>query len=234
MLRGPQGTLFGASAMGGAIRFITPQPSLTETSGFTKADIGYTEGGNPDYEIGAAYGSPISTGLAGFRVSAWYQSLGGFIDHEDPYTGQILEKNANTSDSYVIRPAVTFAPTDALSVTTSFYLQRNHYQNPNAYWLKDLPNSEGGHDVWGGLNQPMTDDLRVSSLSVKYSFPQFSFISDTSYLDRTSTAVEDTKYSLAAIYHGQPCDPRASKLAGVQPQHFLYPRLATGVSIELE
>ncbi len=38
MLRGPQGTLFGSSAMGGAIRYITPQPNLTDSSGYAKAD----------------------------------------------------------------------------------------------------------------------------------------------------------------------------------------------------
>jgi len=207
VLRGPQGVLFGASAMGGAVRFITPQPSLTETGGFTKADIGYTQGGDPDYEVGAAYGSPISTGVAGFRVSAWYQSLGGFIDREDPYTGQILTKNANTSNAYVVRPALTVAPTDALSITASFYFQRNHDQNPNAYWIDNLPNREGGHDVWGGLNEPMTDDLRVSSISLKYNFEKFSFVSDTSYLDRTTSTLEDTKTLIDLAFTGEAVVP---------------------------
>jgi iron complex outermembrane receptor protein len=55
VLRGPQGTLFGSSAMGGAIRYITPQPSLTDSSGYSKADASYTKDGAPSYEVGAAY-----------------------------------------------------------------------------------------------------------------------------------------------------------------------------------
>jgi len=202
VLRGPQGTLFGASAMGGAIRFITPQPNLNDSSGFVKTDIGYTEGGQPNYEVGAAYGAPVVAGTAGFRVSAWYQALGGFIDQENPFSGQIVEKNANTSNAYVIRPAFTWAPSEALSITAALFAQHKYDQNPNSYWVYDLPNNEGDNHVWGGIDQPMTDDLRVSSLSVKYSFAGLSFVSDTSYLDRTSVAYDDVTHAFEYIFGG--------------------------------
>ncbi len=96
VLRGPQGTLFGSSAMGGAIRYITPQPNMTDSSGFAKADVGYTDGGQPNYEVGLAYGAPIVQNEVGFRISGWFQSAGGFIDREDPYTGQIVTHDANS------------------------------------------------------------------------------------------------------------------------------------------
>ncbi len=59
VLKGPQGTLFGASSEGGTIRFITPQPSLTTFSGSARADVSFTEGGGMSYEGGAAVGGPI-------------------------------------------------------------------------------------------------------------------------------------------------------------------------------
>src|SRR5580700_1588779 len=82
VLRGPQGTLFGSSAEGGAMRFITPEPSLTEYSGYSRADLGFTDYGDPSYEGGAAFGGPIVSNELGFRVSAWHRRDGGFVDHE--------------------------------------------------------------------------------------------------------------------------------------------------------
>jgi outer membrane receptor protein involved in Fe transport len=62
VLRGPQGTLFGAGSEGGTVRYITVQPSLTQTSIYAKAETSYTEGGAPSYESGVmAAGSIGST-----------------------------------------------------------------------------------------------------------------------------------------------------------------------------
>src|SRR5579862_5980951 len=44
VLRGPQGTLFGAGAEGGAIRFITPEANLQSYSGFARGEIAFTDG----------------------------------------------------------------------------------------------------------------------------------------------------------------------------------------------
>jgi hypothetical protein len=123
--------------MGGAIRYITPQPSLDSSSGFAKTDVSYTDSGSVNYEAGAAYGAPIIEGKLGFRVSAWYQNQSGFIDKEDPYTGAITERNANYGDNYVIRPAFTWVPADGLTITPSFMFQHVYSANPNAYWLND-------------------------------------------------------------------------------------------------
>ena len=48
VLRGPQGTLFGAGSEGGTVRYITTQPSLTKTSIYSREEISYTQGGDPE------------------------------------------------------------------------------------------------------------------------------------------------------------------------------------------
>jgi iron complex outermembrane receptor protein len=210
VLRGPQGTLFGSSAMGGAIRYITPQPSLADSSGYAKAEFGYTDRGEPNYEVGVAYGAPIVAGTAGFRVSGWFQSAGGFIDKEDPFTGQILKRNANSSKSYVVRPAFTWAPTEGLTITPALFMQYSHQQNPNTYWQNYLPNPESGAHVSGAIPEPMTDSLRVSSLAIKYDFAGLSFQSDTSYLDRKAHAIDDFTHATEDIFGGTPFVPGLS------------------------
>jgi iron complex outermembrane recepter protein len=80
VLRGPQGTLFGAGSEGGTVRFILPKPSLEEYDSFTRAEIGDTTHGAPSYELGEAVGGPIIPGTLGFRVSVYFRHAGGYID----------------------------------------------------------------------------------------------------------------------------------------------------------
>ncbi len=65
VLKGPQGTLFGASSEGGTVRFITPVPSLTKYSGNFRVGANATEHGGFGYEFGAAVGGPDRPGFAG-------------------------------------------------------------------------------------------------------------------------------------------------------------------------
>jgi len=210
VLRGPQGTLFGSGAMGGAIRYITPQPGLNDKSGYAKVDLSYTDRGAPSYEAGVAYGAPIVSGTAGFRISAWFESQGGFIDKEDPYTGEILKRNANWTDSYVIRPAFTWAPAEGLTITPALFMQHFHSDNPNSYWITELPYVESSAHASGAIGEPSSDDLNVWSLAIRDNFSAVSFKSDTSYLDRRSAAINDFTHAAQFLYSGNPFVPGLS------------------------
>src|SRR5437016_6575429 len=84
VLRGPQGTLFGAGSEGGTVRYITTQPSLTKTSFYSRDEVAYTQGGAPSYEAGVAGGMPLIDGVLGARLTVWYRRDGGYIDQIDP------------------------------------------------------------------------------------------------------------------------------------------------------
>jgi iron complex outermembrane recepter protein len=209
VLRGPQGTLFGASAMGGAIRFISHPPNMDYSSGYTRADVGFTDGGDPSYDLGAAYGAPVVPGQAGFRVSAWYRSTGGFIDVEDPYSGAIIGHNANSARTAVLQGAFTWIPVKGLSITPSAFMQRHEGDESDLYWQSQssLPNQEPGKYVDGAnILSPVHDDFGVYSLKVQYDFGQMSFVSDTSYLDRSYHDIDDWS-SIVTTFLGGPPGP---------------------------
>ena len=84
VLRGPQGTLFGAGAEGGAVRYILTQPSTTTTDTYVRSELSYTQYGQPNGEFGIAHGQPIVDGKFGIRASIWYRYDGGWIDRVDP------------------------------------------------------------------------------------------------------------------------------------------------------
>jgi outer membrane receptor protein involved in Fe transport len=197
VLRGPQGTLFGAGSEGGTVRYITTQPSLTKTSVYSRDEISYTEGGDPSYEAGVAAGTPLIDGTLGIRVTAWYRKDGGWIDHVSPYTGSLLEKNSNYDQTKVVRVALVWAPTDSLKITPSFYYQDRYRNDVESYW-SGLSNPNNNNYVNADAtkrNDP--DQYWISSLKIEGDLGAVKLISSTSYFNRREeTAYEGTEYNL--------------------------------------
>src|SRR5271154_1107489 len=80
VLKGPQGTLFGAGSEGGTVRFITPEPSLTTYQVYARAEFGQIDRGGQNYEAGLAVGGPIIENVLGFRFSVSDREDGGWVD----------------------------------------------------------------------------------------------------------------------------------------------------------
>jgi iron complex outermembrane receptor protein len=138
VLRGPQGTLFGGSTEGGAIRFITAQPSLTQTSVELKGDTSATDGGAPSYELGGELGGPIVKDVLGFRLDVWGRHDGGWIDHVSEYTGATLARNTNAEDADLVRFSALWSPVDKLKVGASIFHQDDVHDDTDQYW-KNTP-----------------------------------------------------------------------------------------------
>lgn len=84
ILKGPQGILYGASAMGGLLKYNTRIPESTFMSGLVGGEASRTQKGGTNY---TAYGNvnvPLSTSVAGVRAAAFYSKDGGFIDATGP------------------------------------------------------------------------------------------------------------------------------------------------------
>lgn len=78
VLRGPQGTLYGGSTQGGAIRFITPEPDLQQALFYTRSELSQMDTGGLGYDVGGALGLPIVPNKVGLRpAGAWHRGPGG-------------------------------------------------------------------------------------------------------------------------------------------------------------
>jgi outer membrane receptor protein involved in Fe transport len=199
VLRGPQGTLFGAGSEGGTVRYITPQPSLTDFSGQMHTELSGTEGGGLSFEGGAAVGGPIVQDKVGFRVSGWARRDGGYIDKIDPYNGQVTEPDANRTNTYVVRGAVTFAPIDNLTITPSYNFEQRSVNNYQQFWV-GLSDRNDGKFI-DGTPENMRDDDRFDlvSMKVQYDLDDVQLISNTSYFSRSerTNGYSGTLYNLS-------------------------------------
>lgn len=202
VLRGPQGTLFGGSSEGGTIRYLTPQPGLETWSGYGRAELSGTSGGGANYEVGAAIGGPLVTDKIGFRVSAYYRHDGGYIDRDDYFTGQLLSRNSNAQDAYVVRGAVTFAPSDRLHVTASLLWQKTLLSDSNQY-LQAL--SDPAHDrLVAGQPQasPDHDQFFLPALKIEYHGSGFEVIANSSYYTRNNEFDPDYSTVIPGAFAG--------------------------------
>ena len=80
VLTGPQGTLFGAGAQAGVLRFITNKPVLGETSSSVSAGYATTEDGDDGFNIEAMANIPLGEVMA-LRLVAYQDHRGGYIDN---------------------------------------------------------------------------------------------------------------------------------------------------------
>ena len=204
VLRGPQGTLFGAGAEGGAVRFITPEAGLESYSGYARSEVAYTENGAPSYETGVAVGGPIVDDKLGFRFSLWGREDGGYIDRVSPDTGAVLDANANHEQSYVGRIAFTAKPVDDLKITASLLYQNVYDHDRSQYW-SDLGDPDSEHfDQASRTSEPSRDSFYLPALNVQYNLGQMLLTSNTSYFYHRDFAALDYTTYFAGIFDGNP------------------------------
>jgi iron complex outermembrane receptor protein len=197
VLRGPQGTLFGAGSEGGTVRYITTQPSLTKSSMYAREEVSYTQGGEPSYEGGLAGGTPLIDGTLGVRASVWYRRDGGYIDRINPVTLTTEQKNANFDETMLVRLAAVWAPTDSLTVTPSYYYQDRYRNDVENYWpLYSNP----GSDRFVSANptqRSAPDRFYLPALKIEADLGATKLISNTSYYHRQEeTGYDGTLYNL--------------------------------------
>src|SRR5271170_155104 len=102
VLEGPQGTLFGAGAEAGVIRYITNEPKLDVTEGNVKAGYSATAHGDPNSDVTAVLNLPIIDGTLAVRGVIYNDSRGGYIDNV-PAT--FTRKNTDIGIHYANYPA---------------------------------------------------------------------------------------------------------------------------------
>jgi iron complex outermembrane recepter protein len=178
VLRGPQGTIYGASSMGGTIHFVSNQPDVHAVSGQVHSSVGGTQGGGVNYEGDSVVNLPIVEDVAALRIGALYEHESGWIDRANP-DGSIAARKINDFNTTVVRATVKVQPTEALTITPAVFLQRV---------------TAGGQDLFGLALPPFEsptllpetsrDESAITSLTINYDFGWSDLTSVTGYFWR--------------------------------------------------
>jgi outer membrane receptor protein involved in Fe transport len=206
ILRGPQGTLYGAGSMGGTIKLVTNQPDVQHFSGSVEGIASGTEGGGFNHTENAMINVPIVQDIAAIRVVATDKYLEGWIDRDvlNPFP---LETNNSTTRGNVAgapvsqqfsnsnweslqgaRASVLVMPNDRLSITGGVLYQRIDQGGPNTI---DVPPGNEVHYQPFDVAEPFRDTFNLYDLTIKYDFDDFQITSATSEFERQQTQTQD-------------------------------------------
>ena len=187
VLRGPQGTLYGASAMGGLIKYVTIPPSLTEYSGRVELDGSTVDGGGQGYGVRAMWTGPLITDKLGVTVNAFDRLDPGYID--DPH---LNKKNVNSSRVEGGRLALLWQPTDQFSAELSALVQNSTTGGTsNVDVNADLTPIYGKYRQLRYGNENWNLDSTHYSLRANYDFGWAALTSITSYQTQSATWFTD-------------------------------------------
>jgi iron complex outermembrane recepter protein len=201
VLRGPQGTLFGAGSEGGTVRFITTQPSLSGLGIYGRAEAASTKDGAASYEAGVAVNIPLSDKIA-VRFMAYNRHDGGYIDHANRQTGVIEDTDSDWMDTNAFRISALFQPIDQLKIVASFNYQHQYQNDAQAYTEYVSDPSKGVFINNSNATSPFWATWRMPSLNVTYDFDKLTLTANGSYFDQTNQIDRDYSDFLATLLGG--------------------------------
>jgi outer membrane receptor protein involved in Fe transport len=200
VLRGPQGTLYGSSSMGGALRILTAQPDPTAVA--VNAEVGGSsmDGGGAGYLAKSAVNLPLSSDSA-IRIVGAFEHVPGYIDQAAPRDYGVARpdlpvtvRRINDADLKSGRIIGLWKPTDALTIKPTFMVSEVD-AGGNSQYFSNLPE----FTIAANYPSPQTSRLEVGNLQVDYAFDFATLMSSTSVLSRDVQTQSDFTLLMANL-----------------------------------
>lgn len=210
VLRGPQGTLFGAGSLGGTVRLLTAPPDPSAFYGSAQTLLSSTPDGALGYGQKAMVNLPLLSNVA-LRVVGTYTHTAGWIDRivvpnfplesnpsaidygiqRGPVSavpGSIVHKNVNEENLTGARASLLVKPSTHLSIEPAVFYQKITQGGMNAY---DSSPGTLAHYQPFDVAEPFADQFTLYSLKAQYGLPSVNLTSATGYWTRRSTQIQD-------------------------------------------
>jgi iron complex outermembrane recepter protein len=192
VLRGPQGTLYGARSMGGTVRFITNQPDLNTLSVTVRSEVSDTKDGSVNDLISGVANVPVIDGTFALRMLAYSEYDSGWLDRDPlPTAPYQFNPDRGFNDNRYAGAQLTGLVSlldGALTITPRVMYQKHE---------------EGGRseaDTYAGnlvnerlfnIQEPGGSHWVLPTLTINYRAPFGDFVAATSYFRFTDDDTED-------------------------------------------
>ena len=201
VLRGPQGTLYGASSLSGVLRFITNAPSTTGFEARARAGIEGVDSGGLGYNANAMVNVPLSSSIA-FRASGNFRKDAGFINSTG-IGGSDHAKNINDDRVYGGRASLLFKPSQKIDIRLTAIAQNIDVDAPTLIEA-DPVNLEPLHGLTGSQFVPQFSNLhyRVYNATGTFDLGFANLTSSTSFSKQNQNLRADLTTALSGFIAG--------------------------------
>ena len=215
MLRGPQGTLYGAGSMGGTVKLITNQPDTQGFHASGAATTSETAGGGFNYTVNGMLNLPLIDNQMALRLVGTDSHTSGWIDRivlsDFPLSnstgfirgnvqGAPVQHDYTQSNAEHLsggRATLLWHVTDNFTLTPSVFYQRVTQDGPSAY--DSVPGTMAHYQPFD-IAEPYSDQFTLGALTANYHASAFDLTSVTARWTRTSTQTQDTSESFENPY----------------------------------
>ena len=209
VLRGPQGTLYGAGSLAGTVRYISNQPEIGSSNTFGEAGLSWTDGGDPSTTARLGFNVPLGAKTAG-RIVGYSTRAGGYMDAMQPTLQP--DNNINGTERTGVRAAVRLAPSAKVSLTPRVLYQQvkadgwnridayNILANP--FTTTRPPVDVGQRGQFTQLREPFADKFLLADLNLQIDLGSAKLTSITSYMHRDILVVRDATALTASVTGG--------------------------------
>ena len=202
VLRGPQGALYGASSLGGLVKFVTNAPELDRFALRARLGAATVDGGKMSYRSNLVVNTPLSDTVA-LRMSGSYQKEPGFIDSIGT-AGSDIERNINGARNYGGRASLLYKPGTTFDLRLSAVAQNIATDAPGTVESDpDTLETLYGRPTQSQFVPHMRDiHYRVFNGTANWNLGAASLTSSTSYSTQKQFAREDVSFNLSELVEG--------------------------------
>lgn len=198
VLNGPQGTLYGANALGGAIKYVPAQPNLGDFGALASAALSGTDHAGTNYGMDVMFNAPLAPGKVALRVDGVQQYDTGFGNNT-----LLGIDNQGSAHTTMGRAQLLAQITPDLSVKLSAFSQkiRGNGLNVDFRDIQTGQPTQGTYDQQFALHQPESNSLRMFSGTVDWNLHWATFTSITAYQNNNGTYLTDLSDLYNVVFH---------------------------------
>ena len=195
VLRGPQGTLYGAGSIGGTIKFISNSPDLEKTSGSLGLGFNSVDDGGNGSELSGVINLPLIEDKLAIRIAASSEDIAGWIDNTE-----MGKSDVNEAERNFVRTKLLYKPSETFNASLMWMHydfeqdNNNHELSESGFNLLNVDNrgATDGRTASTPFATPTSDEWDLLNLVLNFEIENASIVSSTGYLDRKINFLAET------------------------------------------